>query len=110
MAQPEKKIIEDFTRYFNDCGGQFQSWFVGIASDPSSGLFEQHKVDKARDRWIMAYAADPGVAKRIKTHFMQQFGADGGLSEGSDGRGIYAFMKSWRTHPGQSGDDTARIC
>jgi len=109
MAQPEKKIIEDFARYFNDCGGQIGSWYVGIAPDPSTGLFDQHKVDKARDRWIMAYAADPDVAKRIKTHFVQQFGADGGMLDPGNGRGIYAFMKSWRTEPGQ-GDDTARIC
>jgi hypothetical protein len=110
MAQPERQIIQDFTQYFNNCGGGFASWFVGTCSNPTTTLFNRHKVNKQKDRWIMAYAKDPDVARRIKLHFMQTLGADGSLEDSDEGgRGVYAYMKSWRTDPAEADMDKVRI-
>ncbi len=98
MAQPENKIIEDFKKYVTQCGGPFSSWHVGIAENPTLGLFMGNKVDKDKDNWIIAFASTHDAAQNIARYFTDQCGALGELGrEVPRARGIYAYRKLERT-------------
>jgi hypothetical protein len=94
------KIIRELSDYIEQQGGFPSDWYVGVAEDARSTLFEDHNVDLQRGRWIFQAADSSSEAKEVSEHFLIVVGTDGEEGDGDlAARQVYAYRKSFRTSP-----------
>lgn len=94
-----RRIIEDITSYINQTDGLYRNWYVGIASVPRNRLFDDHRVDEARDYWIYRIADTSDLARSIETYF-HELGCDGDSGGGDYSTTVvYGYRKSRGTNP-----------
>ncbi len=100
MAKTEDDIIEYIKNYIDGYGGDYPSWYVGIAENPRERLIKAHKVDIDEDLWIFSTADDAHAARRIEQHFVEILKTDGGTGGGADTTCcVYAYKKNPHTEP-----------
>ncbi len=100
MAKNEDAIIEYIRNFVDGNGGDYSSWYVGIAENPRERLITEHKVDILNDLWIFSTAESAHAARRIKRHFAEVLNTDGGTGGGADTDCcVYVYRKNPHTHP-----------
>ena len=99
MASQASQIIAEINAYMKERGRTNSSWYVGIATDVRTRLFNDHAVDEKQDSWIYRQAVSSDAARAIEKAYLDA-GCDGG-GGGGDQRTdyVYAYLKSSRTNP-----------
>ncbi len=83
------KIVSDI---LNHIGWESKSdWYVGIATDVSTRLFQDHNVDKKNGRWIHCDAQSETDARDTERHLLQNYPFQGGTGGGNYPRYVYAY-------------------
>jgi hypothetical protein len=97
MATTNSEVILSVAAHVQKCGGTYSSWYVGIATDARSRLFNDHAVRENGDCWIYQECKESNTAREIEDYFLNQ-GMDGG-SGGGDyaSKSVYAYKKSANT-------------
>jgi hypothetical protein len=94
MAKTKAEIVAEIASYVRDCGGAFNRWYVGIASDAEDRLFNAHAVRKNGDFWIYRLCPSAAVAREIEELFISN-GMDGASGDGdSSTMYVYAYRKT----------------
>ena len=97
MAKDKKTIIADIKSHMAECGGKYEDWYVGIASDPKERLFNDHNVSEKGDSWITRQCASSDDARAIEKHFLA-LGTQGGPGGGDDSSDcVYAYKTTSTT-------------
>ncbi|UCD05575.1 MAG: hypothetical protein JSV98_10780 [candidate division WOR-3 bacterium] len=100
MAKNEDAIIEYIRNFVDGHGGDYPSWYVGLAENPRERLITEHKVDILNDLWIFSTAENAHAARRIERHFAEVLKTDGGMGGGADTDCcVYVYRKNIHTHP-----------
>lgn len=101
MVFSVQQIKYEFLAYMKGLGGEFGDWYVGVASDPTASLFQEHGVDQAVDPWIYKPALTPRAAKTVLKYFVEVLRTDGDSPnlEPEGASFAYAFRKTERTRP-----------
>lgn len=99
MASSKQQIINEIAAHIADRGGSYSDWYVGITENAKRRVFEEHGVEKDKDKYIWRTANSSSVARDVEKHFLN-LGCDGGGGGGDDDAVIvYAYKKSVRTDP-----------
>ena len=64
-----QRIIKEIEEYIAKCGGVYSSWYVGIASNHRTRLFQDHNVSEQNDAWIFRGASSSNEARTIEDYF-----------------------------------------
>lgn len=81
----------DLLAYIEKCGGAYESWYCGIASDPRDCLFNRHGVTENPGAWIFRDCGTDTAARAVEQYF-HRLGCQGaGGGGGPDTRFIYAY-------------------
>jgi len=91
-----RKILEHIARD----GSPYESWYVGITSDPERRLFDEHGVDRtAKKWWTYDEFTSVDLARRVEKYFIEQ-GCDGEPGGGDEeSKFVYAYKKTKDTNP-----------
>jgi hypothetical protein len=77
--------------------GPYTRWYAGIASNPRTRLFSDHKVHEENDWWIIREATNESTA-RVAENSLHANGFDGAGGGGSKSTiYVYAYRKSAHT-------------
>jgi hypothetical protein len=98
MAYSLKKIVDEIIEYIEKRGGNFQSWYVDVSADPERKLFNDHKVNAAKELWIVKETGNELNARNTVNFIITEFGTDGGTKDEA-GKYIYAYRKTAATNP-----------
>ncbi len=99
VFSPEQ-IIKAIQDYMDRCRAPYWHWYVGITSDPSARLFQEHDVAKEGYGWIYYRALTHRDARAVEAFFVDNFGTDGGVGGGdSQSIYVYAYLKDRYTNP-----------
>ena len=99
MANSKQEIINEIAAHIADLGGSYSEWYVGITENAKRRIFEEHGVEKDKDKYIWRTASSSSVARAIEKYFLD-LGCDGGGGGGEyDAVIVYAYKKSARTDP-----------
>lgn len=100
MAKSKDQIISDFEEHISKSGARYYSeWYVGIAADAKSRLFDDHNVSEKNHWWIHRKATSSSIARAVEKYFLDK-GADGGPGGGSDNSvHVYGYKKGKQTDP-----------
>ena len=82
MPTLEERIISEIVSYVKQSGGDFSSWYVGIADDARSSMFKDHGVDEASGQWIFENAMTESCARRTGMQLMDTYNMKGSLGSG----------------------------
>lgn len=94
----KETIKSEIKAYIDENGGVYKNWYVGIATDPESRLFNDHNVDKKNGWWIYREAENSNIARKIEEYFIEIVGTDGGQGGGdSSTKSVYAYKKTSNT-------------
>ncbi len=101
MPQQESAVANDIVGYIRRTNTPRTEWYVGIAEDAQSRLFEGHGVNKDVDYWIYRECFSADAARRVERYFITNYQTDGGSGGGSDAsRFVYAYKKERHTKEG----------
>ena len=91
MADNKDTAISGIKSYVAGAGGHYSGWYVGIASDPRTRLFNDHAVREKGDCWIYRLCTSSQVARDVEDYFIQ-LGMQGGPGGGDDSsKYVYAY-------------------
>lgn len=96
MAKGKSTIISEIESYVSRCGGMYSDWYVGIASDPRSRLFNDHAVSETSGNWIFRQCQSSEDARTVETRFLG-LGMRGGTGGGDDSSDHVYSYKITRT-------------
>ncbi len=100
MSEEEKKVIQEIRDYILKCGGSYSAWYVGIAQNPQSRLFNDHAVNEKSDSWIYRKVSSSDSARNIEQYFIETLKTDGDTGGGDDSTdSVYAYKKNNHTNP-----------
>lgn len=81
MAKTLQDVANEIVRYIQQSGVAFSSWYVGIASDPSTRLFTDHNVAE-KSFWIYRNAGSEENARAIEKWLIDNFQCQGDTGGG----------------------------
>ncbi len=97
-VKTETDIRTTIKEYIDGWGGQYSSWYVGIAANPRDRLFSDHGVNE-EGAWIFDSCASSAAARHVEEYFIN-LGCDGGTGGGDEStKAVYAYMKQSHTNP-----------
>lgn len=102
MVYSVQQIKYEFLAYIKGLGGQFGDWYVGVADDPETALFERHQVNRETDPWIYKPALTGKATFTVLRYFRDVLHTDADPATTSTDctTFAYAFRKSATTRPG----------
>ncbi len=100
MAAGKQDSINAIESYIQKCGGEYSTWYVGIAADARNRLFNDHGVREEGDCWIYNQVTSSEVAREVERHFVYARNTDGGPGGGDETTDmVYAYRKSAHSNP-----------
>lgn len=91
------QIAQEIDDHIRNGGGEYPSWYVGIASDPHARLFNDHNVDENTGYWIYHDCGSDNSARKVEEYFINK-GCKGGAGGGDNTtRYVYAYKISRNT-------------
>ena len=100
MFKSVDQTVSEIMQHIRDCGGPVSTWYVGIASDPQTRLFNNHQVHENGDAWIFRNTPSHEIARAIEQYFVSRVGTDGGPGGGDvNSIHVYAYKKTRSTNP-----------
>ena len=98
MTSTGTEIIQAIESHVAKCGGDWWEWYVGIAADAKSRLFNDHNVCREGDAWIYREAQTSRVARKAEAYLIEEHGAQGGPGGGDENtRTVYAYRTAVHT-------------
>lgn len=98
MTKTKEQIRSEIKVYIKAYGGVCADWYVGVASDPESRLFDDHGVSR-EGFWIYRECENSDVAREIEEYFINVVGTDGGSGGGDNTtKYVYAYKKTISTN------------
>lgn len=98
MAKSKEAITREIREYIDQAGGEYSSWYVGIAADPEKRLYEDHNVDE-NGLWIWREAENSNIAREIEEYFIETLGTDGSTGGGDyTTKFVYTYKKTTYTN------------
>lgn len=92
-------IINAIESYIAKNSNDYRIWYVGIAKDPDTRLFNDHNVQRNMDAWTYCPADSDAVARQVEKFFIEQRGTDGGPGGGDESStSVYAYRKQPHTN------------
>lgn len=103
MVFSVQQIKFEFLGYMKEFGGDFSDWYVGVAEDPETALFESHALQRDSDPWIYKPALTGKATNTVLRYFRGVLHTDGGAADVviASATYVYAFKKSLHTQPPQ---------
>ena len=100
MVDTDVKIVVQIKNFIEQYGGQYPSWYVGIAEYPEEKLID-HGVNLDKNHYIYQAATCVEDARSVKQYFVIRLGTDGDTRDSVDEKALstYAYKKSASTHP-----------
>jgi hypothetical protein len=100
MAETDVKIVVQIKSYIEQHGGNYPSWYVGLAEHPEEQLIS-HGVNLDQDPCIFRTATCLEDAKSVKQYFTTHLGTheDSNSNDNDNALSVYAYKKSRATHP-----------
>lgn len=83
-------LIPEFESFFGKYGRLYSEFYVGVATDPKSTLFERHAVNEINDAWIHSTKAFASSVVRAMEKIFLDKGAKGG-GGGGDNNTCYIY-------------------
>ena len=75
-------------------------FYVGITNDIRRRLFDEHKLDEERDRYIHQFYETVDEARQVEAFFLNDMRLDGGSGGGEeDSHYVYIYLKSDSSDP-----------
>ena len=101
MVYSVQQIKFEILSYMKEYGGNFNDWYVGIAADPKSAMFQKHNVHQEDDIWLYKQALTFTACKTIQQYFLDKLKTDGEpvLEGNEDTDCVFLYKKSERTNP-----------
>jgi hypothetical protein len=101
MVFSVQQIKYEILAYIKEFGGSFSDYYVGVADDPQSTLFEGHGVDGEKDPWLYKQALTFQAARTVQDYFVTRLKTDGvPVIDGDENCDcVYVYKKSERTRP-----------
>lgn len=97
MSISIQKAIADIQAYITGNDALFHKWYVGIAENPETRLFNDHSVNKSIDQWIYTPCNNSEEARSVEAYF-HKLGTKGASGGGSPlTRYVYAYLINHRT-------------
>ncbi|MFH1186900.1 MAG: hypothetical protein V1697_01860 [Candidatus Levyibacteriota bacterium] len=91
-------VIKNILAHITNTGGNYSSWYVGIAQDPKKRLFQDHNVKEVGDAWVYDQCLDNMSAREIEDYFVNKLNTDGGTGGGDENAiFVYAYRKTSST-------------
>lgn len=78
-----QEIVSQIIDHISQCGGQHREWYVGIAEDPNSRLFNDHGVVREIDKWIFRICDNSEMARAIEKFLLENYEFSGDTGGGS---------------------------
>lgn len=98
MAKDKLTIIKEIKGYILQEDGDFNNWYVGIATSPRERLFTDHNVNEKVSPWIFREAFGSFIARKVEEYFVDTLGTDGGTGGGdATTKYVYAYLKTSST-------------
>lgn len=98
-AKEKSQVYDEIIAHINKQGGQYSSWYCGIASDWENRLFVEHKVPRENHWYIARQCYDDDDARTVEAGLVK-FGCDGGPGGGDKTSVyVYAYLKGTMTNP-----------
>jgi hypothetical protein len=93
----KQQVLADITAYIAKSGGNYPSWYAGIASDPRDRLFNGHCVKENGDYWIYRTCDSDEDARSVENALLR-LGAKGGPCGGDKAtKAVYAYQVGTHT-------------
>lgn len=97
--QKDNSVVIDIVQYIQRSNTPFSEWYVGIAEDALTRLFQGHCVNKDMDYWIYRDCLSANAARGVEQFIIMNYHTDGGTGGGSDNsRFVYAYKKERHTN------------
>jgi len=91
------QVLADIQGYIARNGGNYPSWYAGIACDPRDRLFTGHSVKEQGDYWIYRTCDSNDDARSVENTLLR-LGAKGGPCGGdNDTKAVYAYRIATHT-------------
>jgi hypothetical protein len=85
-------LLTDIINYIQGTGINSQNWYVGIASDPETRVFNDHNVDRANGNWIYGPAQNSDSAREIEDYIITNYKTKGDTGGGDNSTNyVYAY-------------------
>ncbi len=92
MPTLEERIVSDIVSYIEQAGGDFSSWYVGIAADARASLFKEHNVDEASGLWVFDNAITENCARNAEQRIIEDHKTQGVIGgAGYTTTSVYAY-------------------
>lgn len=85
----DQNIANDIVNHVGN--DRVSAWYVGIATDPETRLFQDHNVDKKYGRWIYRQAKSEADARDTEQYLLKHYSFQGGPGGGDKPRFVYAY-------------------
>lgn len=98
MANSYDQIVTAIDEHLQKSGKRYYSeFYIGVASNASKKLFEEHHVNKENSWWIFRTASTPAIANKVKEHYLN-LGMRGRNGENnSDAMMVYCYAVTLTT-------------
>ena len=97
MKSTAEQILEAIHGHIVKSGKPLSQWYVGIAADAKTRLFDDHQVPEKNHWWIYREAASDQDARAVEKAFLNA-GAQGGPGGGgNDTTFVYAYVITQQT-------------
>ncbi len=96
LTKIKQEIINEIYTHISK-SGHYSDWYIGIAKDPQTRLFNDHNVSKDNGWWIYRQTSNSSIAREIESFFLAKGckGGDGGGDYSTDC--VYAYKISHLT-------------
>lgn len=100
MPETDVKIVVQIKSFIEENGGNYHSWYVGLADDPVAQLIS-HGVNLDSDPYIHRTATRIEDARGVGQYFIAHVGTDGDTRGNSSEKAlsVYAYKKTKSTNP-----------
>ena len=88
-----KEVYDSIMQYINSVSTNYPSWYVGIASDPKSRLFNDHKVSETFGKWIFQDTGSEETARTVEKYIIDTHKTKGDTGGGDKTTtSVYAYL------------------
>ena len=72
----DSTIVQNILNYVKNNGGDTSSWYVGIATDPRTRLFNDHNVSESNAAWIFRTANSEADARATESYLLRNLNSN----------------------------------